>query len=161
MNEMTIGRVVFSGGARPANQIDLGVGCTTSSHVFAGNSPRCICGRRVNDEAPPAASTPPSEQPGDSEAIRELRATLAQVTAERDGLRLLAESRERIMVASLDERDAANARAEVSEEKVRALEAALRLIQPPPPPFDQHVLWKDIEAALLSPSPDTGKETQP
>jgi hypothetical protein len=123
------------------------------------------------DEALSAASTPPSEQPGDSEVISELRATLAQVTAERDAL-----SYELGLLQAIDSLlgPLPEARAKVAEEKVRALEAALR-------EYGRHDCMCAIEhwwhldprqrerqiqppcscglGAVLSPSPDTGEET--
>jgi chromosome segregation ATPase len=182
-----------------------------------GNCGRDDCPR---DEAQPVTSTPPSEQPSDSEIIRELRATLAQVTAERDEARELlglaamrincaGPVHERIDVlrgqlteqleAAQRERDAANQsremisqhwhaiaaeiripsqgidetvterarrmrqRMEGAEEKVRALEAALREILGMIAALSirSGVVCAIEQIASEAVSPDTGKETQP
>jgi chromosome segregation ATPase len=59
----------------------------------------------------------------------EIRSRLEAAEKERDGWKKLAESRERIMADSLDERDRANERTAAAEARVRALEEQLRIMQ--------------------------------
>jgi Spy/CpxP family protein refolding chaperone len=59
----------------------------------------------------------------------EIRSRLEAAEKERDGWKKLAESRERIMADSLDERDRANERTAADEARVRALEEQLRIMQ--------------------------------
>jgi hypothetical protein len=116
--------------------------------------------------------------------LRELRATLAQVTAERDEALQCQHAYDavtRAIAEAVGDGDPSGPywpdgvrwlqqRAEVAEEKVRALEAALREVEATLGDFGRtladrvssgYELSRKAVAGPLSPSPDTGEETQP
>jgi hypothetical protein len=86
---------------------------------------------RLGNEAQSVSSTPPEEATKDS-IISDLRAQLAQRTAERDEARardvLTAPMAAGLLMQLKEECEAQHARAEAAEARVRALEEALRAV---------------------------------